>query len=106
VQSDGQCTGKKPSWLPDRMSGWTCTDGAIPAAEDFKANESRADFFYFLCATPVRGAQPAGQLLLLLRPRADPARRLVHQRPERAELRVEPFGFSCYGRDRRRRPST
>src|SRR4029079_9392682 len=59
VQSDGQCTGKMTSWLPDRMSGWTCTNGAIPSAEDFKANESRADFYYFLCATPTQAPNPS-----------------------------------------------
>ena len=61
VQSDGQCTGKMASWLPDRMSGWTCTNGAIPSAEDFKANESRADFYYFLCATPTQAPNPSVQ---------------------------------------------
>ena len=74
---------------PDERMG--CTDGAIPAAEDFKANESRADFFYFLCATPRPAPRPRVQLLLLLGPRADSTRRLVRLRPERAGLRGEPF---------------
>ena len=45
------------------MSGWTCTDGAIRAAEDFKANESRAGFSTS-CARRRRPAPtPARQLL-------------------------------------------
>jgi len=100
VQSDGQCTGKKPSWLPDRMSGWTCTDGAIPAAEDFKANESRADFFYFLCATPVAAPNPRVNYYCCYVPALiQPGGSCIN------DLNVpncesNRFGFSCYGRDR------
>ena len=100
VQSDGQCTGKKPSWLPDRMSGWTCTDGAIPAAEDFKANESRADFFYFLCATPRPAPNPRVEYYCCYVPALiQPGGSCISDLyvPACEENR---FGFSCYGRDR------
>jgi CHRD domain-containing protein len=99
VQSDGQCTGKLASWLPDRMSGWTCTDGTIPAAEDFKANESRADFFYFLCATPTQAPNPRVQYYCCYVPAlVQPGGScVVHMSvPGCGSNR---FGFACYGRD-------
>jgi len=99
VQSDGQCTGKKEEWKPDRMSGWTCTGGAIPSAEDFKANESRADFYYFMCATPTPAPNPNVQYFCCIVPAlAPPGGSCVtdYRVPGCAANR---FGFACYGRD-------
>jgi hypothetical protein len=99
VQADGQCTGKMTSWLPDRMSGWQCTNGAIPSAEDFKANESRADFFYFLCATPTQAPNPSvSYFCCYVSGLVPPGGSCV------ADMQVpgcasNHFGFACYGRD-------
>jgi len=100
VQSDGQCTGKKPSWLPDRMSGWTCTDGAVPAAEDFKANESRADFFYFLCATPVQAPNPRVNYYCCYVPALVQPGGSCQTDISVPGCDSNRFGFECFGRDR------
>jgi hypothetical protein len=100
VQSDGQCAGKQASWLPDRMSGWTCTDGTIPAAEDFKANESRADFFYFLCATPMQAPNPRVQYFCCYVPAMVPPGSSCVSDLHVPGCGENRFGFSCYGRDR------
>jgi hypothetical protein len=99
VQSDGQCTGKMASWLPDRMSGWTCTNGAIPSAEDFKANESRADFYYFLCATPTQAPNPSVQYFCCYVPALIPPGGSCVPDLRVPGCAANRFGFSCYGRD-------
>jgi len=99
VQSDGQCTGKMASWLPDRMSGWTCTNGAIPSAEDFKANESRADFYYFLCATPTQAPNPTVQYFCCYVPALVPPGGSCVPDLRVPGCAANRFGFSCYGRD-------
>ena len=99
MQSDGQCTGKMASWLPDRMSGWTCTNGAIPSAEDFKANESRADFYYFLCATPTQAPNPSVQYFCCYVPALVPPGGSCVPDLRVPGCAANRFGFSCYGRD-------
>jgi hypothetical protein len=99
VQSDGQCTGKMATWLPDRMSGWTCTNGAIPSAEDFKANESRADFYYFLCATPTQAPNPSVQYFCCYVPALVPPGGSCVPDLKVPGCASNRFGFSCYGRD-------
>jgi hypothetical protein len=99
VQSDGQCTGKMATWLPDRMSGWTCTNGAIPSAEDFKANESRADFYYFLCATPTTAPNPSVQYFCCYVPALIPPGGSCVPDLRVPGCAANRFGFSCYGRD-------
>jgi len=99
VQSDGQCTGKMASWLPDRMSGWTCTNGAIPSAEDFKANESRADFYYFLCATPTQAPNPSVNYFCCYVPALVPPGGSCVPDLHIPGCAANRFGFSCYGRD-------
>ena len=43
------------------------------------------------------GAEPQRELLLLLRPGAGAARRIMRPGHVRPRLRVEPFGFACHG---------
>jgi hypothetical protein len=99
VQSDGQCAGKFPEWLPDRMSGWTCTDGTIPAAEDFKANESRADFFYFMCATPTPAPNPNVQYFCCFVPALVQEGGSCYSHMSVPGCGANRWGFACYGRD-------
>ncbi len=40
------------------LIGWVCPEGFRPRGEDFGANESRADYYYFVCGVPTPAPNP------------------------------------------------
>ena len=44
--------GERRHGLTGGLIGWVCPEGIRPRGEDFGANESRADYYYFVCGVP------------------------------------------------------
>jgi hypothetical protein len=95
TENKGTCSGG--------LTGWHCPpDAPRPRGEDFGANESRADYYYFVCSVPV--AAPDGSSTyccftpapLLPGGSCVTATNVQSQIPDCVPGR---FGFACYGRE-------
>ena len=97
------CTESKGMCMPG-LTGWNCMTGDVPRGEDFGANESRSDNYYFVCSVPIPAPNPAISTYCCFTPSPllpggacvpDPA--IQGQIPSCTPGR---FGFACYGRER------
>jgi hypothetical protein len=86
------------------LNGWSCPVGEVPRGEDFGPNESRADYYYFVCSVPLPAPNPAISTYCCFTPSPlqpggscvpDPL--ISAQMPSCTSGR---FGFACYGRER------
>lgn len=85
------------------LIGWVCPEGARPRGEDFGANESRADYYYFVCGVPTPAPNPAYSTYCCFTPSPTlPGGSCIYN-PGIAEYipscGPKRFGFACYGRD-------
>jgi len=94
-KSDGACGA--------RLDGWTCKGDYRPRAQNFGSNESRADYFYFVCGTPTPAPNPAYNIYCCYTPALVPIGgscvsdiKVSESIPTCTSGR---FGFACYGRD-------
>jgi len=85
------------------LVGWVCPEGYRPRGEDFGSNESRADYYYFVCGVP----KPAPNVTLTMYCCFTPSPVLPGGScvpSPGIQDRIPSctnghFGFACYGRD-------
>ena len=85
------------------LVGWVCPEGFRPRGEDFGANESRADYYYFVCGVPTPAPNPAFKTYCCFSPSPVlPGGSCVYS-PGAAKnipnCSAGRFAFGCYGRD-------
>jgi hypothetical protein len=85
------------------LIGWVCPDGFRPRGEDFGANESRANYYYFVCGVPTPAPNPIYKTYCCFSPSPVlPGGSCVYS-PAAAKTipncTAGRFAFACYGRD-------
>jgi hypothetical protein len=85
------------------LIGWVCPEGFRPRGEDFGANESRADYYYFVCGVPTPAPNPAYSTYCCFTPSPVlPGGSCVYNpgiTKYYPSCGAKRFGFACYGRD-------
>jgi len=85
------------------LIGWVCPEGYRPRGEDFGANESRADYYYFVCGVPTPAPNPTYATYCCFTPSPVlPGGSCVYNpgiTSTIASCGPGKFGFACYGRD-------
>jgi hypothetical protein len=80
-----------------------CPEGFRPRGEDFGANESRADYYYFVCGVPESAPNPDYTLYCCFSPSPVlPGGSCVYATGITKYISTcgtGKFGFACYGRD-------
>lgn len=108
TESKGACTG--PALVG--LTGWVCPQGYRPRGEDYGANESRSDYYYFVCGVPTPAPNGRDNLYCCLIPKPVPPGSSCVYSPDAAS-KLDPvtgmpilpncgsnrFAFACYGRD-------
>jgi hypothetical protein len=89
------------------LIGWVCPKTMRPRGEDFGANESRADYYYFVCGVPTPAPNMRDDVYCCFSPSPVlPGGSCVYSPGSADKLlpSCEPgsgrFAFACYGRDR------
>jgi len=90
--------------VPTGLTGWKCPAGTRPRGEDFGANESRADYYYFVCDVPTRAPNGRDNVYCCFSPSPVlPGGSCVYSpgsAPSIPNCGAGHFAFACYGRDR------
>jgi hypothetical protein len=85
------------------LIGWVCPEGFRPRGEDFGANESRADYYYFVCGVPTPAPNPDYSTYCCFTPSPKlPGGSCVYNPGVTQYIPTcgpGRFGFACYGRD-------
>jgi hypothetical protein len=85
------------------LIGWVCKDPDRPRGEDFGANESRADYYYFVCGVPVPAPNPEYHVYCCFSPTpVQPGGTCLYSpnaAPSIPKCSAGRFAFACYGRD-------
>ena len=97
------------------LTGWVCPRTSIeyrPRGEDYGANESRSDYYYFVCGVPQPAPNPIYDLYCCLIPKpVPPGATCVYSpnaatkinpatgKPQLENCGVNRFAFACYGQD-------
>jgi hypothetical protein len=85
------------------LIGWVCPEGFRPRGEDFGANESRADYYYFVCGVPTPAPNPLYSTYCCFTPSPVlPGGSCVYNPGITSTIPscgAGKFGFACYGRD-------
>jgi hypothetical protein len=85
------------------LIGWVCPEGYRPRGEDFGANESRANYYYFVCGVPTPAPNPLYSTYCCFTPSPTlPGASCVYNpgiTSTIASCGPKKFGFACYGRD-------
>ena len=86
------------------LIGWVCPEGYRPRGEDFGANESRADYYYFVCSVPTPAPNPLYSTYCCFTPSPKlPGASCIYNpgiTKWDPDCGAKKFGFACYGRDR------
>jgi hypothetical protein len=89
------------------LIGWVCPTTPMefrPRGEDFGANESRADYYYFVCDVPTRAPNGRDNVYCCFSPSPVlPGGSCVYSpgsAPNIPNCGAGRFAFACYGRDR------
>jgi len=113
TEAKGSCP-LPPATTPDLtgLTGWVCPQGARPRGEDYGANESRSDYYYFVCGVPTPAPNGRDNLYCCLIPKPVPPGATCVYSPDSATVPdpvtgVPPlpncganrFAFACYGQD-------
>jgi hypothetical protein len=85
------------------LTGWVCPQGNRPRGEDFGANESRADYYYFVCGVPTLAPNGRDNIYCCFTPSPVlPGGSCVYNPGIMSTISTctpGHFGFACYGRD-------
>jgi hypothetical protein len=85
------------------LVGWVCPDGFRPRGEDFGANESRADYYYFVCGVPTLAPNGRDNVYCCFSPTpVQPGGSCIYSPSAAASIpncAAGRFAFACYGRD-------
>jgi hypothetical protein len=85
------------------LIGWVCPPGSRPRGEDFGANESRADYYYFVCGVPTPAPNGRDGVYCCFSPApVQPGGSCVYSpgsAPDIPGCTAGRFAFACYGRD-------
>jgi hypothetical protein len=110
TESRGSCPGAAYVGL----TGWVCPKGYRPRGEDYGANESRSDYYYFVCGVPTAAPNGRDNLYCCLIPKPVPPGSSCVYSPDAAATKdangnpITPrlpncgpnrFAFACYGQD-------
>jgi hypothetical protein len=86
------------------LIGWVCPKTMRPRGEDFGANESRADYYYFVCGVPTPAPNGRDDVYCCFSPAPVlPGGSCVYSpgsAPSLPNCGPGRFAFACYGRDR------
>jgi hypothetical protein len=85
------------------LIGWICPPEYRPRGEDFGANESRADYYYFVCGVPTPAPNGRDDVYCCFSPApVQPGGSCVYSpgsAPMIPNCGPGRFAFACYGRD-------
>jgi hypothetical protein len=81
------------------LDAWQCRGDAHPSEEDLGSNESRADYIYSLCATPIASNQEGVNYWCCFTPGLVPIGASCHENRYVPGCAPGRFGFACYGPD-------
>jgi len=87
------------------LVGWHCPGGTRPRGEDFGANESRADYFYFVCGVPTPAGDGSDSFCCFTPSPLLPGGSCVTMakldkiQAELPTCTTNRFAFACYGRE-------
>jgi hypothetical protein len=99
TEARGACPGTNLTGL----TGWVCPQGMRPRGEDFGANESRSDYYYFVCGVPTPAPNGRDNLYCCLIPKPVPIGATCVYSPDSApnipNCTANRFAFACYGLD-------
>jgi len=97
------CTESKGACMPG-LNGWQCMTGDYPKGEDFGSNESRADYYYFVCGVGMPAPNPAISTYCCFTPSPlQPGGSCVTDPTVNTQIpSCTPgrFGFACHGREK------
>jgi hypothetical protein len=97
------CTEAKGGACTGGLVGWRCPPDTLPRGEDFGMSESRADYYYFVCAVPGPPATDNFSTYCCFTPSPLlPGGSCVTSTKIQGQISdcgMGRFGFACYGRD-------
>jgi hypothetical protein len=97
------CSESKGGACPVGQMGWHCPQGTLPRGEDFGANESRADYYYFVCGVPGPPATDGFVTYCCFTPSpllpGGSCVTSVTIQSKISDCGQGRFGFACYGRE-------
>ena len=81
------------------LDGWVCNGDMHPKQEDLGSNESRANYIYSLCATPIASNQEGVNWWCCFTPGLIPIGASCYEHAHVPGCAPGRFGFACYGPD-------
>ena len=94
-----ECTAKRGIPECGTLDGWVCSGAMHPKEEDLGSNESRADYIYSLCATPIASNEEGVNWWCCFTPGLIPIGASCYEHAHVPGCAPGRFGFSCYGPD-------